>query len=139
MFVSIPRQCSSRYFFLLSSVWQVWESCVLSWCCGFFHWMWKCIREKCSGIQIPISYVFRDSGAHQVSGKTCHIIDNIISLVYLGSGWYNYTVMHCITMFWSMIGPHVWWSHKTIMGLKIFYHLALWIGDNVTAQCLICL
>jgi len=37
--------------------------------------MWECIREKCSGIQIPIPYVFRDSGAHQVSGKTwlpCH-------------------------------------------------------------------
>lgn len=138
MFVSIPHQCSSHYFFLLSSVWQVWESCILSWCCGIFHWMWECIREKCSGIQIPISYVFGDSGAHQVSGKTCHIIGNIISLVYLGRGWYNYShALH--TNILVNDRPHVWWSHKIIVGLKNFYHLALWICDNVTAQCFICL
>lgn len=55
------------FFFSIFSVWQVWEGCVLPRCSSVVHWVWECIGEKCSGIQVPVPYVFRNCGINQVS------------------------------------------------------------------------
>lgn len=40
--------------------------------------MWECIGEKCSGIQVPVPYVFRNCGINQVS---------IAKYIQKSSGW----------------------------------------------------
>ena len=67
-----------KSFFPISSVWQVWEGCVLPRCCSVVHWVWECIGEKCSGIQVPVPYVFRNCGINQVS---------IAKHIQKSSGW----------------------------------------------------
>lgn len=49
------------------AVGQVREGRVLPGCCRVLHWVWECIGEKCSGIQVPVPYVFRNCGINQVS------------------------------------------------------------------------
>lgn len=63
----VSSQFLSLKFFPISSVWQVREGCVLPRCRSVVHWVWECIGEKCSGIQVPVPYVFRNCGINQVS------------------------------------------------------------------------
>lgn len=85
---------SSQYFpffFPILSVWQVWEGCVLPRCSGVVHWVWECIGEKCSGIQVPVPYVFRNCGINQVS--TVGHIQN-------SNGWGRGLEIRASTFYW---------------------------------------
>lgn len=79
------------FFFPILSVWQVWEGCVLPRCSGVVHWVWECIGEKCSGIQVPVPYVFRNCGINQVS--TVGHIQN-------SNGWGRGLEIRASTFYW---------------------------------------
>lgn len=70
-FALLPCPCVLGFavaeLFSLPAVGQVREGRVLPGCCRVLHWVWECIGEKCSGIQVPVPYVFRNCGINQVS------------------------------------------------------------------------
>lgn len=50
------------------SVWEIWQSCELCWCCPLLHRMWQCHGTRPSGSKVSVHHVLWDCGAPQVNG-----------------------------------------------------------------------